>query len=121
VLDALKSHRVRQIEERLRASDVWQDNDLIFPNTIGGAMNAGNFYRREFQPLLERASLADMGFTFHSLRHTFATTLAARGVQAPIAQETMGHSDIRRTLAIYTHVTDDMQDAAKAALESAFG
>ncbi len=35
----------------------------------------------EFQPLLERAGLADEGFTFHSLRHTCATTLAAKGVR----------------------------------------
>jgi integrase len=32
----------------------------------------------------------------------------------------LGHSDIRMTLAIYTHGTDVMQDAATAALESAF-
>jgi hypothetical protein len=83
-------------------------------------MNAGNFYRRDFQPLLERAGLADEGFTFHSLRHTFATTLAAKGVHPSTAQKMLGHSDIRMTLAIYTHATDDMQDAAIAALESAF-
>jgi integrase len=32
----------------------------------------------------------------------------------------LGHSDIRMTLASYTHTTDEMQDAATAALESAF-
>jgi integrase len=32
----------------------------------------------------------------------------------------LGHSDIRMTLAIYTHATDDMQNAATAALKSAF-
>jgi integrase len=32
----------------------------------------------------------------------------------------LGHSDVRMTLAIYTHATDDMQDAATAALEEAF-
>jgi len=31
-----------------------------------------------------------------------------------------GHSDIRMTLAIYTHATEGMQDAATAALEEAF-
>jgi integrase len=64
---------------------VWQDNNLVFPNTVGKPMNAGNFYRSEFQPLLERASLAHQGFTFHSLRHTFATTLAAKGVHPSTA------------------------------------
>jgi hypothetical protein len=32
----------------------------------------------------------------------------------------LGTSDIRMTLAIYTHATDEMQDAAIAALEGAF-
>ena len=58
--------------------------------------------------------------TIHSLRHTFATTLAEKGVHPSTAQKMLGHSDIRMTLAIYTHATDDMQDAATAALEEAF-
>jgi integrase len=119
-LAALKAHRARQLEARLQAGDSWQDNDLVFPNTKGKPMNPGNFYRRDFQPLLSRAGLGDEGFTFHSLRHTFATTLAANGVHPSTAQRMLGHSDIRMTLAIYTHATDDMQDAATAALESAF-
>ena len=119
-LGALGAHKVRQNEERLRKGDGWQDNDLVFPNTLGKPMNAGNFYRREFQPLLETVGLAGEGFTFHSLRHTFATTLAAKGVHPSTAQKMLGHSDIRMTLAIYTHATDDMQDAATSALESAF-
>lgn len=32
----------------------------------------------------------------------------------------LGHFDIRMTLAIYTHATDSMQNAAIAALEEAF-
>jgi integrase len=119
-LAALKAHKVRQNEERLRAGDTWEDNDLIFPNTVGRPMNAGNFYRREFQPLLKHAGLAGEDFTFHSLRHTFATTLATKSVHPSTAQKMLGHSDIRMTLAIYTHATDEMQDAATEALESAF-
>jgi integrase len=119
-LGALGAHKPRQNEERLTKGDGWQDNDLVFPSTLGKPMNAGNFYRRQFQPLLERAGLADEGFTFHSLRHTFATTLAAEGVHPSTAQKMLGHSDIRMTLAIYTHTTDDMQDAATVALESVF-
>src|SRR5215207_3746147 len=119
-LDALRAHKVRQNAERLEAGSRWQDNNLVFPNTVGKPMNAGNLYRREFQPLLKRAGLADEGFTIHSLRHTFATTLAAKGVHPSTAQKMLGHSDIRVTLVIYTHATDGMQDAATAALEEAF-
>jgi integrase len=119
-LDVLKAHNVRQNAERLQSRSRWQDHNLVFPNTVGKPMNAGNLYRREFQPLLERADLIDEGFTIHSLRHTFATTLAAKGVHPSTAQKMLGHSDIRMTLAIYTHATDSMQDAATAALEEAF-
>jgi integrase len=119
-LDALKAHRARQYTERLRAGSRWQDHDLVFPNTVGKPMNAGNLYRREFQPLLEKAGLANEGFTIHSLRHTFATTLADKGVHPSTAQKMLGHSDIRMTLAIYTHATDGMHDAATTALEEAF-
>lgn len=119
-LDALKAHKARQNTERLQAGPRWQDHNLMFPNTVGKPMNAGNLYRREFQPLLEGAGLADEGFTIHSLRHTFATTLAEKGVHPSTAQKMLGHSDIRMTLAIYTHATDGIQDAATAALEEAF-
>ena len=119
-LDALKTHKVCQNAERLRAGAHWKDHDLVFPNAVGKPMNAGNLYRREFQPLLKRAGLADEGFTIHSLRHTFATALAEKGVHPSTARKMLGHSDIRMTLAIYTNATDEMQDAATAALEEAF-
>jgi site-specific recombinase XerD len=80
-------------------------------------MNAGSLYRREFQPLLESAGHAHERFTIHSPRHTFAPTLAEKGVHPSTVQKMLGHSDIRMTLAIYTHATDSMQDSATAALE----
>ncbi len=119
-LAALKAHRLRQNAERLKVGERWSDNDLVFPNTVGRPMNPSNLYRRDFQPLLEKAGLNDQGFTFHSLRHTFATTLAASGVHPSTAQKMLGHKDIRMTLAIYTHATDDMQDGAVEAISEAF-
>lgn len=119
-LAALKAHRARQNAERLEAGERWRDIDLVFPNTVGRPVNPSNLYRRDFQPLLVKAGLGDEGFTFHSLRHTFATTLAASGVHPATAQKMLGHKDIRMTLAIYTHATDDMQDAAIEAISEAF-
>jgi integrase len=50
----------------------------------------------------------------------FATTLADKRVHPTTAQKMLGHSDIRMNLAIYTHSTDGMQDAATATLEEVF-
>jgi integrase len=43
-------------------------------------------------------------FTAHWLRHTFATLLYMSGVDVLTAKEQLGHSDIKTTLAIYTHL-----------------
>jgi integrase len=48
------------------------------------------------------------------------STLAEKGVHPSTAQKMLGHSDIRMTLAIYTHATDGVQDAATVALQEAF-
>jgi integrase len=40
---------------------------------------------------------------FHSLRHSFASNLAASGVHPRIAQALMRHSDVNLTMGIYTH------------------
>lgn len=44
-------------------------------------------------------------FTPHELRHTFCTTMFEAGIDALTAKEQMGHSDIKTTLAIYTHLS----------------
>jgi integrase len=48
----------------------------------------------------------------HSLRHTFAILLARSNVHPKVAQTLLRHSDIRMTMAIYTHV--DHEEQAKA-------
>ena len=43
-------------------------------------------------------------FTPHCLRHTFATLMYLSGVDVLTCQKQMGHSDIKTTLGIYTHL-----------------
>ena len=119
-LDAVRAHKVLQNTELLQARSCWQDHNLMFPNTVDRPMNGENLYRREFQPLLEKAGLAKEGFMIHSLRHAFAATLGEIGVHPSTAQKMLGHSADRMTLAIYTRATEGMQDSAKVALEETF-
>jgi integrase len=69
--------------------------------------------------LLKRAGLADQGFTFHVLRHTFATTLLRQNVNPKIVQHQLGHATISQTMDTYSHVMPDMGNIAAAALEEA--
>lgn len=43
-------------------------------------------------------------FTPHQLRHTYATILYLAGVDVLTARDQLGHSDIKTTLEIYTHL-----------------
>ena len=45
----------------------------------------------------------------HDLRHTFCTLLYSAGVDVKSAAYYMGHSDIRVTMEIYTHLTKERQ------------
>ena len=115
--EALKGHRARQNEERLRLGSLWEDHDLVFPNRVGKPMNADNLYHREFKPLLKKAELS--GFTFHSLRHTSATLLLSKNVNPKIVQEMLGHATISQTMDTYSHVMPGMGDVAAIALQEA--
>jgi len=80
-------------------------------------MNADNLYHRDLKPLLEEARLS--GFTFHSLRHTCATLLLTKNVNAKIVSELLGHATISQTIDTYSNVMVGTGDIAADAVESA--
>jgi integrase len=65
-------------------------------------MNHNNFYHREYKALLKQAGLAEQGFTFHSLRHTFGTVLFKSGEHPKIVQSLLGHASIVQTIDTYS-------------------
>nr|WP_324333656.1 tyrosine-type recombinase/integrase [Baekduia sp.] len=60
--------------------------------------------RKRFYVALERAGVHQI--TFHGLRHTFGTQMAAAGAPMRAIQEWMGHADISTT-EIYSHYAPD--------------
>ena len=115
-VDAVRSHRKRQLEEQIRLARVWEDQGLVFPNRAGRPLDHTNFYQRDFKKLLDRARLSPT-FRFHDLRHTCATLLLSRNVNPKIVQEMLGHATITQTMDTYSHVLPNMQEEAVSALE----
>jgi integrase len=120
VVSALRAHRLRQNEERLSVPE-WHDHDLVFPNRVGRPTDHNNLYYREFKPLLKNAGLWGQGFTFHSLRHTFATALFKQRQHPKIVQSLMGHASITQTMDTYSHLLEDIGGDAVDGLDEAFG
>lgn len=112
---ALRRHRTRQLEERLRVGAAWQDLDLVFANEIGGPLR-GTRLTKTFQAALRRTGLPRM--RFHDLRHTAATLMLGGGVHPKVASEMLGHSTIATTLDLYSHVAPTMQAAAADTLDA---
>lgn len=59
-------------------------------------------------------------FRPHDLRHTFATGLYDSGVDTKAAQYFLGHSDIRMTLGLYTHLSEENREKSIVKIQSYF-
>jgi integrase len=110
-VEALKKHRFRQNEERLRYRGLWTDLDLVFPSTTTGTIvRRNNLHRRSYKPLLKRAGLPDI--RLYDLRHTFATLMFENREQLKLVSEMLGHASVKQTADTYTHVSPTMHREA---------
>jgi integrase len=116
---ALKSHRKRQLEEKLRRGGLWQENGLVFPSVVGTPKSQRNL-NREFKATAKRAGLPET-VRLYDLRHTCATLLLSRNVHPKYVQELLGHASIALTLDTYSHVLPGMDGGICGALEEALG
>lgn len=129
-VEALQRHRAMQNEERLIA-ERWNDIGLVFctvrpggtakrkgsevHTTIPGSPLTASSVRRMFGKMLQQAGLPPI--RWYDLRHTACTLMALQGVRPDVAAKRMGHTDMRLTLQVYTHVHDEHDAEAAAALD----
>lgn len=117
VVRELIKHRVKQHQERLKAGELWQDNDLVVATALGRPVLQHNI-RMQFQKYIEQLGLKRI--RIHDLRHTHATILLKRGIHPKVVQERLGHSDISLTLNTYSHVLPSLQEAAAAKIDDLY-
>ncbi|MDR2650562.1 MAG: site-specific integrase [Clostridiales bacterium] len=112
--ELLKSVKKRQDERGMKVR--YEDNNLVFATRSGRPLDPRNM-QRVFQAILKRAGLS--GFHIHSLRHTFATRGLEQGIELRVLQELLGHSTIKITADLYTHVLPDMKKDSIMKLKNA--
>ena len=68
LVKGLKTHRKRQLEERMRLGAAWQNHDLVFPSEVGTPSTHSNV-TQVFKRVLKRAELRT-SLRLYDLRHT---------------------------------------------------
>lgn len=112
VLEDVK--KTQEIEKALAGSN-YQDNNLIFC-TQKGTTTERSYWHRAIKDICARAELE--GVHAHTLRHTFATRCLENGIDLKIVQSYLGHSSIKMTADVYTHVLPEHNRAAIQKLEN---
>lgn len=98
---ALRAHRTAQAVERLAAGSDWQDNDLVFARADGRPIDRSADYQA-WRALLRESGIGHV--RLHDARHTAATLLLAEGIHPRVVMELLGHSQMRTTTDVYSHV-----------------
>lgn len=117
----LKEHRKKQLEYRMMLGAEWKQvkglEELLFCTAVGRPLSRSVLYNAidriiELINHDERMRAKAEGrepavfehFSSHTMRHTFATRALENGIPPKVVQELLGHSTIKTTMDIYTHV-----------------
>lgn len=114
VVSTLKRVRLRQIENRLRHGEVWEDSGFVFTDELGHHLKHQTVYL-DFKQVVE--SIGSPETRFHDLRHSYAVASIKSGDDIKTVQENLGHATAAFTLDVYGHVTDQMKQASAARME----
>jgi len=105
----------QQLEEKIKLGAAYENLDLVFASEIGTPLLHGNFLRRHFKPIRDKANLPKI--RLYDLRHTTATLLLSAGENPKVVSERLGHASIVLTLDTYSHVLPTMQKDATNKME----
>lgn len=101
VIEALRAHRIRQLEEMLAfdgSPGEWAH--LVFTTSVVTPLLPRNI-RRDFDRCLKGTGLEDL--VPYDLRHTTASLLADRGLYLEQVADVLGHKGTRMARSVYVH------------------
>ena len=99
-VDVLKARRQTWAAEKVKAGQVYNDEDLVFCKADGSRLDP-DVVSLAFERLVAKSGLPKI--RFHDLRHTHATLGLAAHIHPKVMSERLGHSSITVTLDLYSH------------------
>ncbi|MFF0499742.1 tyrosine-type recombinase/integrase [Nocardia aobensis] len=93
-------------------------SDLLFYTKAGRPWSADGMGQR-FREIAAKAGVP-RGFTWHDLRHFYASALIAKGASVKTVQARLGHASANVTLQVYTHLWPDHDSHTVSAIDDIF-
>lgn len=104
LINILKDYKVKQETIKNRLGNNYNDVDLVCALANGNPIHPTTL-NHKFRDLLKENNLPLI--RFHDLRHTHASLLLKEHVEPKVISERLGHSNIKITLDIYSHIYEE--------------
>ena len=117
VIQDLMNWRNIQRNDQAMAGDQYRDSGMIVTNSSGGFIEPRTF-KDQYDQILALAGLRH--FTFHALRHTFASRALEQGMDVKTLSVLLGHASVSFTLDTYAHVLTDYKRENMALMEDLY-
>lgn len=117
IMNELQQWRNVQIADARNTGELYNDSGFIVTNPIGGYIEPRTF-KDYYDEILAVSGLGH--YTFHALRHTFATRAMEQGMDAKTLSTILGHYSVAFTLDTYTHVLDSQKHEEMSLMEELF-
>jgi integrase len=118
-IEALRAHRLRQLEMRMRLGlGKPNDDTLVFTTPDGQPMPPNNL-SRDWAIFVKARKLPST--SFHSLRHSHASLLISSKLDPVSVARRIGHASASTTMRIYAHLWKETDDLAANAIDAALG
>ena len=116
--DELARWKQQQAQDKQRVGDKYIDDGFIVTNEFGHYFEQKTF-KDYYDRLLKDADIGH--FTFHALRHTFATRALERGMDYKTLSAILGHYSVAFTMDTYVHSMDEHKRHEMDKMDDMFG
>lgn len=106
-----------QKQEQAEMGDRYVESGFVVTNPYGGYVEPRTF-KDYYEQMLVQSGLRH--FTFHALRHTFASRAMEQKMDAKTLSVILGHYSVSFTLDTYAHVLEDYKREGMALMEELF-